>query len=198
MNVPGPAPCQCHSPASACTVSPTRIGSRPPPRRCTSPSPSVTCRIWPNGWWCHAVRPPGAKCTLSIRTRDGGPGVAISSIHTWPVNQSRGPGLVSARFLRISIGSAGSLGLAPWLPVHSPGSPASRVARSVLRPHRRSATRERSASVSAAIRQRTVVRVIGEERGFGEDSVHYSLTFNLNSIEVVSYADYSLIYLIDA
>jgi len=25
-----------------------------------------------------------------------------------------------------------------------------------------------------------------------------SLTFNLNSIEVVSYADYSLIYLIDA
>jgi hypothetical protein len=65
----------------------------------------VTCRIWPNGWWCHAVRPPGVKWTLSIRTRDGGSGVAISSIHTWPLNHSRGPGRVSARYVTEATGN---------------------------------------------------------------------------------------------
>ena len=61
--------------------------------------------------------PAGSEVTLSIRIRDGGPGVAISSIHTWPVSQSRGPGRCPRRFLRISIGSlrvaSGSLAHAP-------------------------------------------------------------------------------------
>jgi hypothetical protein len=59
------------------------------------------------------VRAPGAKWTLSTQVRDGGTGVAIWSIHTWPVNQSRGPGVLSARFLRISMACADSLGPVP-------------------------------------------------------------------------------------
>ena len=73
-------------------------------------APSVTCSTWPNGCRCHAVRAPGAKWTLSTLVRDGGTGAAISSIQTWPVNQSRGPGVLSARFLRISMACADSLG----------------------------------------------------------------------------------------
>ena len=111
MNVPGPAPCQCHSPAAARTVSPARMASRSPPWFCTSPAPSVTCSTCPNGCRCHAVRAPGAKCTLNTRVRDGGTGAAISSIHTCPVNHSGGPGVLSARFLRISIACADSLGV---------------------------------------------------------------------------------------
>jgi hypothetical protein len=38
---------------------------------------SVTYRVWPTAWECHAVRAPGVKCTQPHAIRDG------SSLRTW-------------------------------------------------------------------------------------------------------------------
>src|SRR6266568_5097674 len=109
MNVPGPAPCQCHSPASARTVSPARICSTGPPRRWTRPAPSVTCSTCPRGCACQAVCAPGAKWTLNTATGDSSDGVAILSSQTVPVNCFAGPRSLSCppRQIRIAPQSTG-------------------------------------------------------------------------------------------
>jgi hypothetical protein len=54
---------------------------------------------------CHAVRAPGVKWTLLAARRDGSDGAATASMKTLPVNQSLGPGVVSAELLVICIPS---------------------------------------------------------------------------------------------
>src|SRR4029453_11096689 len=59
----GPAPCQCFSPGAIQTVSPGRISRIGAPQTCTRPTPETTCRVWPSGWVCQAVRAFGSKRT---------------------------------------------------------------------------------------------------------------------------------------
>ena len=58
------APCQCFTSGGIRTTSPFRISAILPPH-CEIPSdPSVTIRVWPNGWVCQAVQAMGLKVTL--------------------------------------------------------------------------------------------------------------------------------------
>src|SRR5258708_30466389 len=63
MAVSGLAPCQCFSPGAIHTVSPGRISRTGPPHSATRPTPEMTCKVWPSGWVCHAVRARGSKRT---------------------------------------------------------------------------------------------------------------------------------------
>jgi hypothetical protein len=90
----GAAPCQCHSSALTPTTFPGRIRVTCSPRAWTSPSPSVTCRVWEMEWECQAVRAPGAKCTLPRDSWWGPWPAVIGSIQTSPVNQFSGPRMV--------------------------------------------------------------------------------------------------------
>jgi hypothetical protein len=67
-------------------------------RACTRPTPSVTCSVCPTACRCHAVRAPGAKCTLLARIREGSSPREMTSNHTSPVNHSAGPFDVGAFF----------------------------------------------------------------------------------------------------
>src|SRR3954449_2817005 len=53
--------------------------------------PSVTYSVWPFGWWCQAVRAPGANRTWAQPMADWSSGLRMPSIWTVPVNQSAGP-----------------------------------------------------------------------------------------------------------
>ncbi|GAA2355147.1 hypothetical protein GCM10010404_04090 [Nonomuraea africana] len=46
-----------------------------PPRGCTRPTPSVTCRVCPTAWRCQAVREYGARACL--RWHMSGPGAVM-------------------------------------------------------------------------------------------------------------------------
>src|SRR5918994_2513896 len=72
-------------------VSPGPTSSTSPPRACASPRPSVTCRVWPFAWECHALRAPGAKRTRLTRSREASSPFAMTSSQTSPVNLSAGP-----------------------------------------------------------------------------------------------------------
>lgn len=63
----------------------------------TKPRPSVTYRVWPPSWECHAVRAPGVKCTEIAITPGGASGEAIVSMNTSPENDSAGPLVVGGR-----------------------------------------------------------------------------------------------------
>ena len=52
---------------------------------------NVTISVWPSGWMCQAVRPPGSKVTIAPPTRAGPSPLNGVSILTEPVNQSAGP-----------------------------------------------------------------------------------------------------------
>ena len=86
----GAAPCQCFSPGAIHTVSPARISRTGPPHSWTRPTPETTCRVWPSGWVCQAVRAPGSKLTRAERTRAGPGASMIGSCQTVPVNDSAG------------------------------------------------------------------------------------------------------------
>src|ERR1700689_1388900 len=72
-------------------MSPERISAMSPPRDWTRPWPSVTYRVCPTAWECHAVRAEGVKWTALTRTREGSSPRAMASIQTSPVNMSAGP-----------------------------------------------------------------------------------------------------------
>jgi hypothetical protein len=73
------------------TTSPGRISSTGPPQRCTHPAPNVTISVWPRGCVCQAVRAPGSKVTLALRTRAGSGASNNGSMRTAPVKYSAGP-----------------------------------------------------------------------------------------------------------
>src|SRR5438445_13447228 len=98
----GAAPCQWSSTGSKNTRSPGRMTSTGPPRRCATPTPSVTKMVWPLGCVCHAVRAPGVKWTLLAVRRDGSAGVATVSKYTAPVNHSLDPFVVCTPLLRVT------------------------------------------------------------------------------------------------
>jgi len=52
---------------------------------------SVTYSVWPLGWWCQAVRAPGAKRTWAPPMADRSSGLRIVSTNTVPVNDDAGP-----------------------------------------------------------------------------------------------------------
>src|SRR5712691_1458406 len=88
--VSGPAPCQCFSPGGIQTVSPARISRIGPPQACTRPTPETTCKVWPSGWVCHAVRALGSNLTQAPLIRPGAGASAIGSCQTVPVKFSAG------------------------------------------------------------------------------------------------------------
>src|SRR5437773_1617158 len=88
--VSGPAPCQCFPSGAIHTVSPGRISRTGPPHSATRPTPEITCKVWPSGWVCHAVRARGSKRTKAPRMRAGAGASMIGSCHTVPVKESAG------------------------------------------------------------------------------------------------------------
>jgi hypothetical protein len=60
-------------------VSPGRITTTTPPPDCTSPIPSVTCRVCPQAWLCQAVRAHGANRTVLTRILEGSSPLAMTS-----------------------------------------------------------------------------------------------------------------------
>src|ERR1700685_796348 len=71
-------------------VSPGRISMTSPPRACIRPIPSVTCKVCPRAWQCHALRAPGANRTTLTRILDGSSPLAMTSNQASPVNVSAG------------------------------------------------------------------------------------------------------------
>src|SRR5580658_2909014 len=100
-------------------VSPGRISKTSPPRAWTSPIPSVTCRVCPRAWQCHALRAPGANRTTLTRIRDGSSPRAMTSNQASPVNVSAGAltlgcfGLIS-NFLLLLVVTFPFQGACPW------------------------------------------------------------------------------------
>src|ERR1044072_8802661 len=101
MAVVGVAPCQCFTPGGHQITSPGRISSFGPPQHCVQPRPEVTINVWPSGCVCQAVRAPGSKVTLALRTRAGSGASNNGSMRTKPVNQSAGPLLDGCEPLRL-------------------------------------------------------------------------------------------------
>jgi len=69
MKVPAVAPCQCASPGGVWTVSPARMRMTVPSRVATSPTPSVTCKVWPTACECQLVCAPGVNRTSATVIR---------------------------------------------------------------------------------------------------------------------------------
>ena len=71
MNVSAAAPCQCSSSGGQTTVSPARTRTTVPSRVPTSPTPSVTCRVWPTACRCQLLCAPGVNRTRETVMREG-------------------------------------------------------------------------------------------------------------------------------
>jgi hypothetical protein len=82
-------------------VSPGRTALIRSPRDWTRPAPSVTCRVCPRAWECHAFRAPGANRTTLTRIRDGSVPRAMTSNQASPVKVAAGA-LVVGCFGKIS------------------------------------------------------------------------------------------------
>ena len=87
MVVSGPAPCQCFSPGAIQTVSPGRISRIGSPHSWMRPTPETTCKVWPSGWVCQAVRAFGSNLTHAPLIRAGAGASMMGSCHTVPVNE---------------------------------------------------------------------------------------------------------------
>src|SRR3954452_25426469 len=101
MAVVSVAPCQCLWLGGHQITSPARISTRSSPSHWVQPVPEVTISVWPSGWVCQAVLPPGSKLTEAIPIRDAAGGLFKGSIDTSPVYHSDGPfceARVPARF----------------------------------------------------------------------------------------------------
>src|SRR5580704_950201 len=82
------------------------------PRTWTRPWPSVTYRVCPPSWECHALRAPGVKRTAATFSCEGGKPRVMGSTHTSPVKVSAGPFAVAA-LREISMHASPMSGLRP-------------------------------------------------------------------------------------
>src|SRR4051794_19890572 len=91
MEDSGVAPCQCRRSRGHKRMSPAANSWTGPSWTCVQPTPSVTTRVCPSGWECHAVRAPGSNVTTAPVTRDGSSRANWPRIVTRPVKNCAGP-----------------------------------------------------------------------------------------------------------
>jgi threonine dehydrogenase-like Zn-dependent dehydrogenase len=83
MKVSVPAPCQWSSSGGQTTVCPAWMRNTVPSRLPRSPTPSVTCSVWPTAWRCQLVWAPGVNRTsarFAAVAAEAGPGKTVAVV----------------------------------------------------------------------------------------------------------------------